>query len=75
MRDLTPNLLRAAKAHVSLTLTLNPDECRELAALIDTARTMRRIETRLARLCLHMGAGEAAGIPPTNPKQLTLPGV
>ena len=75
MRDLTPTLLRAAKAHVTLNLTLNPDECRELAALIDTARTLRRIETRLCRVAIHVGAKDAASIPDTDNRQLTLPGV
>ena len=73
MRDLAPNLLRAAKAHTTLTITLNPDECRELAQLIDTARTLKRLETRVCRMALHIGAQDAAGIPPTNPKQLELP--
>ena len=47
------------------------------AQINDMARTLVRIETRLCRLALHMGAQDAAGIPPTkpptpNPKQLEL---
>lgn len=50
------------------------------AMLQEMARTLTRLETRVCRMALHVGAQDAAGIPPTrqpqpqpNPKQLNLP--
>lgn len=80
---LRANLMHAYKSQRPAEIgggTFTPVECldaaRKLDAMLaqaDVIRTLKRIETRLCRIGLHVGAKDVANIPDTDSRQLNLP--
>lgn len=72
---LRANLLHAARSQTPATIgggEFSPDECREAAQALagrdrdeTIMRCLKRIETRLCKVAIHVGASDAARIPAT----------
>ncbi len=83
IHTLRANLMHAYSSRQPASIgggTFTASECREavwqldaLLAQADVLRTLTRIETRLCRVAIHVGAKEAANIPDTDSRQLSLP--